>query len=143
MIKEATPSEVRSIVIFMKRFENETEFVKVDVDYTTNKYRGLVESGVATMFILEENGEMIGGLGCVVGEDLTRPRKIAVETYWLVDKDHRGGGIKLLIHFEKWAENKGYIPAMVHLTDSYPDKLHKLYIRRGYRLIENHYIKEV
>ena len=143
MIREALISDTNNIARFMKRFEKETDFVKVDVEHTRDKYINLMNKGVATLFILEDNdGKMIGGLGCVVGDDLHTPRKIAVETYWLVDKNHRGGGIRLLKHFELWAENKGYIPAMVHLTDSYPEELEHLYTRRGYKLIEKHYIKE-
>ena len=145
MVRVALAHEAHAVARFMKRFEKETEFVKVDVEYTGNKYEDLVNKGIATLFILEnENGEMVGGLGCIVGEDLHTPRKVAVETYWLVDRKYRNslGGIKLFKYFESWAESRGYIPAMVHLTDSYPEKLERLYLKRGYKLVEKHYIKE-
>ena len=143
MIREALPHEAHDVAKFMKKFEKVTDFVKVDVEYTGRKYENLVNIGKAVLFILEESGKMIGGLGCIIGDDLHFPRTMAIETYWFVDKEHRGRGLELLDYFETWAESKGYIPAIVHLADSYPERLEKLYLHRGYKLVEKHYIKEI
>lgn len=147
MIREALPHESYDYARFMKgRFAEATEFVKVDVEYTGAKYEAMMKEGKAFLFILEdESGEMIGGLGCVIGDDLHERRKFAIETSWLVDADHRkdGSGLKLLNHFESWAAKRGRIPVMIHLIDSYPKELEQLYIKKGYRLVEKHYIKEV
>lgn len=142
MIREAKPEEAIIVAEFMCRFEEVTKFVKVDYKHAGKKYKKFIESGTGKMFILEENGEMIGGLGCVIGEDLHFPRTLAIETYWFVDKSFRGKGVELLVYFENWAKSNNYIPAMVHLSDSYPDSLKKLYLARGYKLVEQHYIKE-
>lgn len=141
MIREARADEAYTVAKFMCKFEEATSFVKVDPVYAGKKYKKFIESGIGKMFILEEGGEMIGGLGCLVGEDLHFPRVLAVETYWFVAKEHRGKGLALLDHFETWAEENGYIPAMVHLSDSYPETLKELYLKRGYKLVEQHYIK--
>ena len=144
VIREALPEEAFTVTSFMKAFETVTTHVKVDPEYSGAKYKKMIEDGIAKMFILEENGKMIGGLGCVKGADLHFPRTIAVETYWYVDQNHSGEGIKLLKHFEDWAKNNNCdAVAMVHLVDSYPDSLERLYIRRGYELVEKHYIKGV
>ena len=144
-IREASLDEVRSVTEFMKNFEGATQFVKVDVDHAVNKYKGMISNGNGHMFILEDdNGKMIGGLGCVVGDDLHFPRKIAIETYWFVHPDNRGEGLSLLRYFEQWAKDNGCdAVAMIHLTDSMPETLDRLYTRRGYKMIERHYIKEV
>lgn len=144
-IREAKPEEAIIVSKFMKQFEAETAFVKVDPDHAGKLYEKMIRNGTGHMFILEtDEGEMVGGLGCVVGPDLHYPRVIAVETYWFVSPDYRGAGLMLLAFFEKWAkENNCDAVAMVHLLDSMPTKLKKLYERRGYVLIENHYLKEV
>lgn len=44
--------------------------------------------------------------------------------------------------YEAYAERLGcQKKAMVHMVDSYPDILEKLYLKRGYRLVEKHYVK--
>lgn len=144
IIYEATPDQAYGVAKFMKSFEAETSHVLVDPEYAGRKYAEMITNGNGHMFVMEENGEMIGGLGCVVGDDLHYPRKIAIETYWFMHPDHRGYGIKLLRHFEAWAKEHGCgYTAMVHLVDSMPDSLEALYARRGYTLIEKHYLKAV
>lgn len=143
-IYEASPEEAHIIAKLMKGFEEETAFVKVDVVYTGAKYESMVRRGNAHLFIMEDEGKMIGGLGCVVGPDLHTPRIIAVETYWYVHPDYRGMGRKLLDYFEQWAKDNGCnATAMICMTDSMSDSLEHLYFRRGYKLIEKHYLKEV
>lgn len=143
-ITEATLDQVESVASYMKDFEQATEFVKVDVKYTTKIYQKMIREKRAAMFILwSDEDEMIGGLGCIIGPDIHYPRTIAVETYWFVKPEHRGGGIKLLEHFENWGKGKCDYVAMIHLADSMPDSLEHLYLRRGYKLTEKHYMKEV
>ena len=143
-IYEAKPEEARGIAKFMKSFEDETVYVKVDSDYAGAKYEFMIRNGNAHMFVLEEDNKMVGGLGCVVGPDLHTPRIIAVETYWYVHPDYRGIGKKLLDYFEQWAKDAGYdATAMICLSDSMSDSLEHLYLHREYTLIEKHFIKEV
>jgi GNAT superfamily N-acetyltransferase len=143
MIREAKSDEAFKVAEFMQRFEEVTKFIKVDPVHAGKKYQQLIESGIGKMFILEdETGKMLGGLGCIIGEDLHYPRTVAVETYWFIAKEHRGRGLELLNHFEKWAEDNNYIPFMSCLADSYSEELEKLYLKRGYKLVEKQYAKE-
>ncbi len=129
---------------FMKRFEDESGFVKVDVDHTAKAYTELVSSGSAVLLIMEREGKMIGGLGYVVWPDLHDGETVAIETYWLVDKKCRGGGIRLFNEYEKSAKERGCKRiSMVHMVDSYPEILSKLYTRKGYALVEKCYTKEL
>lgn len=143
MIRVAkTKEDVYQVAAFMKQFEQATNFVDVDVEYTASRYWQMVESGIATMFILEQDSEMIGGLGAIKFPDLHDGRMTAVETYWFVSPEHRGKGLKLFDAFEIWGEESGCKKlAMIHLADSYPDILEKLYERRGYKLVEKHYVR--
>ena len=145
MIREAiTAEEIRAVAQFMTQFEQATTFVKVDVDHTSKTYESLIRSGAAVFFVMEEDGQMQGGLGAIKSPDLHDGKLIAVETFWFVSPQFRGKGTLLFNAFEKWAIGHGCQKlAMVHLSDSYPGILRKLYKRRGYKLAEEHYIKEV
>jgi len=145
LIKEATLDEVGDVVRLMKGMEKETAHVKVDIEYSIKKYKEMIASGVAHMIMLKnDNGKMVGGLGFVVGPDLHFPRVIAVETYWYVDPDNRGDGMLLLRYLEDWAKNNGCdAVAMIHLEDSSPESLKKVYQRRKYIKVESHYVKEI
>lgn len=144
-IYEAIVDDLKDIIPFTKAFERESEFVKVDIEHTINKYRELMECGIGHLFVLENSQKkIIGCLGCIKVEDIHTPRINAVETGWFVDPIYRGWGIGLLRYFEKWAERNGCNHVvMTHMVDSMPDSLEKLYLRRGYSLIEKNYAKEI
>jgi GNAT superfamily N-acetyltransferase len=146
VIREAKLSEVREVTTYMKKFEKCTKVIPVDIEHTIKKYTDLISRGVGHMFILEdEKGIMRGGLGCIVCEDFHFPRTIAVETYWYVEPEYSGHGKELVDFFEKWAKEtaKCQYTAMIHLADSHPERLQKFYEKNGYRLVEQHFVKEL
>jgi len=143
-IRIAKISDVRSIAEFMKQFETATRFIKVDVEHTTKEYERLVSFGIATLLIMEVKGKMVGGLGFIAIPDVHSGIMSSVETYWFVSPKYRGVGLLLFSAYEKEAIKQGCKRiAMVHLMDSYPEKLCKLYEKRGYEFVEKHYIKEI
>lgn len=143
-IYECKPEQSYEIASVMAEFGNRSEFVNVDVDYTAQKYATMISNGTATFLTLEVDGKIVGGLGCIKYPDLHDGVLTAVETVWFVHPDYRGYGMKLFDAYEQWAKNNGCKKiAMIHMVDSYPEILEKLYRRRGYRLMEKHYIKEI
>lgn len=144
MIKQAFGPDIRRVTEMARHFEEYTKHVLVDVDHATSMYEGLIGSGDGAMFYIEKEGVIVGGIGGIWGPDLHFPRLIAVETFWCVLPEHRGPGLKLVARFEEWAEEKKCdFVALVHLEDSYPDSLEKIYSRRGYSLVEKHFVKEI
>lgn len=140
----STISEIVAVAEFMTQFEKATSFVKVNVAHTSAAYERMISAGTAVFLVLEESGKMRGGLGAIKYPDLHDGRMTAVETFWFVAPEFRGQGIKLFDAFEAWSLKNGCEKlAMVHLADSYPDALKRLYLRRGYSLVEEHYVKEV
>ena len=60
------------------------------------------------------------------------------------DEKYRGKGLSLLLKLQKYAKSKGAKRLlMIHLENSMPDKLKKLYIRLGFKQIESIYMKEL
>ena len=144
-VVKATDSQMEAITRIAFGFEKETAYVKVDFDHAVASYRDFVASGIGGMLaLLDDTDTVIGGLGYVIAPDLHYPRTLAVETFWYVDPSSRGGGILLLNAFEALAvELNCDCVAMVHMVDSSPEQLEKLYARRGYEIVEKHYVKEL
>jgi GNAT superfamily N-acetyltransferase len=143
-IVRATEHDVYAVACAMKEFETCTDHVKVDVNYTTGRYVPMVKSGTCAIFMLKDGNKVCGAIGGIKAEELHCGEMIAVETFWFVSPAHRGQGLRLLELFEEWARvEKCEKVAMIHLQDSMPETLKKLYERRGYRLIESHYVREV
>jgi GNAT superfamily N-acetyltransferase len=147
MIREAGIDEVFYVASFMKRFEECTQFVKVDPKHSERVYKRLINEQRGAMLVMtDETGDinkMVGGLGCVKGEDLHFPRTLAIETFWYVAPEYRGQGMDLIKAFEQWAKNNNCDGcALIHLADSMEDILPKIYKRRGYSLVEQHFVKE-
>jgi len=125
-------------------FSNESEFVEVDPVYAAANYDRMSEGGYGGMLALVDDGVVLGGLGYVIAPDLHFPRKMAVETFWYIRPENRGGGLRLLHAFEKLAADlKCDAVAMIHMVDSHPEALEKLYIHRDYRMMEKHYVKQL
>jgi hypothetical protein len=95
------------------------------------------------IFLLENDGIIIGMLACVVTEYLFSNRRVTTDLAWFVDKDHRGGtkSIRLIKAYEDWARSVGaeYI-CMADITNM--QELGVLYKRLGYSLVESSYAKE-
>lgn len=142
-VYEAEVGEVRKVAEFMKQFERATQFVKVNVPHTIDRYTKMVTDGYATIFKLEEAGELIGGLGALVFPDLHSGAMTGVETFWFVTPEKRGKGLILLDAFEEWGWSQGCEQlALIHLLDSSPKALERVYRSRGYIPAETHYIKK-
>ncbi len=148
MIREWTVEEAivdRRVAEFMKAFEGATREIKVDVDYTFERYSQLMKAGVCRIFIAEtEDKTLQGAIGFLLSNDLHDDKKIAIETFWFVHPAYRGIGKELFNTFEAEGAKAGCKKlAMIHLADSYPESLERFYIKNGYRLLEKHYIKEI
>ena len=137
-------SDIELIVNVCQDFRDHSEFVNVDYEYTVNTYDNLLQSGTGAMFALTNDSEIIGGLACICFPDIHSGILMAVETFWVVHPDHRGGGKELFDAFEKWGAEKGAKKlAMIHLADSMPNALERFYARQGYKLQEKHFEKEI
>ena len=97
--------------------------------------------------IAEENEEIVGVAGGLVSPSIfDKSQLIGQETIWYVDKRYRGGviGFKLIKAFEEECKKRGaHLIAMVHLGNLYADILDRIYKHRGYKLMEQQYIKKI
>ncbi len=148
MIREWTIEDAllsNRLAKFMKVFEGVTKHIKVDVDYTHDKYIEMMKKGIARILVSEnEDKSFQGAIGFIISNDLHDGKKVAIETFWFALPQYKGVGGQLFRTFEEEAKKSGCKrTAMVHLVDSYPDSLEAYYKKNGYTMVEKHYIKEL
>jgi len=141
---KAKKEDIREITEMAKHFEGCTEHVPVDIEHSIRKYEELFDRGIGHMFGVKVRDIVVGGLGCIKAEDLHFPRTMMIETFWFVLPEYRGIGAKLLDMFDDLAmEERCDGKALIHLSDSFPEILETLYVQRGYKLVEKHYVKMI
>ncbi len=107
-------------------------------------WKELIRSKKGKIFALESDRKIIGALGFLISPALEDGALCCSEAFWYVDEKHRGAGLKLLNKFETYAKSIGCKRiAMIHLENSMPDKLKRLYTRKKYKHIESIYLKEL
>lgn len=111
-------------------------------DVFTAFWTRFIESNVGEIFVIEERGHFLGTLGALYANDPNDGALVANEFFWYVTKEARKNGLRLLDAYEESARARGAKRmSMVHLSNLAPDTLKKLYLRRGYRELETHYMK--
>lgn len=87
------------------------------------------------------DGEAQGVLLAMAFQHRFGPVWLACETVWWIDPAHRGrSAIAMLDAYEAWAKAKGCAFAGMAGMGEDPD-VAKLYLRRGYRAAEKHFLK--
>lgn len=147
MIRELTVEDLSNpeIARRAREFYVEAKFPGVfNEEVFTSNWTYFIENNVGALFALVKDGQIVGAIGGVIFPDTTSGDLRASEMFWFVGKEHRGGGIALMDAFESWAKERGARQiTMAFLQDSMPDVVKGIYERRGYRLFEAHYLKEV
>lgn len=112
----------------------------------TEAWKVLLDYDIATVFYEEENSVVTGILGGTFSKDMFSGRSVASELFWYVAPHKRGGSlaIRLLKAFEDEAvTRKCERIVMVTLEALSPESVSKIFIRRGYSLLEHSYAKEI
>lgn len=88
-----------------------------------------------------------GFIICSITPSFLSPNKIQCsEIAWFVEKEHRGGStaIKLMKKYERLAkDNSSDFITMVALEALNPERTGNIYKKLGYKLLEQHYRKEL
>jgi len=95
----------------------------------------LVDAGAVSVMYVEVGGEPVGVVGAMESPDLFTQQTVLSELFWFVRPDARGTPVAriLLDAFEALGEALGArqmrLMALEHL---FPDRVGKIYARRGY-----------
>lgn len=114
-----------------------------DCAYAARLYVAHLGQANACCLVHDVAGVAQGLLLAVAAEHPFGPVRLARETVWWIDPAHRGrAAIAMLDAYEAWAATRGCgFAGMAGMGDD-PD-VAKLYLRRGYRVAERHFLKAV
>lgn len=126
--RQATPEDADTVTQLMQELSLELPISHVDNDVIKTSCDNLITLPNVKAYLAEKDGEVIGGMGFILGNELWSRRIIAYEAFWYMRPEHRGGtGIKLLKYVEK------HIDSDIIDLGIYNPRLRKLLIRMGYR----------
>jgi GNAT superfamily N-acetyltransferase len=143
MIKEITTDNIFILSGLARQFATLAD-VNLNTELWIDNWEKLIETGIGTIFFEEKEGMPIGMIGGVTHPDINSGEMTATEFFWYVDPNYKGSGLKLLKKFEEWAKDKDCVNiVMVHLENNMPEKLKRIYLKKGFCHIESHYSKRL
>lgn len=142
IIRKATAEDLPAVLELLKEFQEES-LKEYGANINAELLRESCENYVATTFIAEQDGKVIGVLAGTVKKVPTFSKPIYHEEVWYVTKAHRlRAGIHLLKTLEEWCEVNGIgAIIMVHMYNSKADELDTFYRKSGYSPFEVDYVK--
>lgn len=145
-IKFVEADKLDSITPLAKQFWQEGKLIgNYDESSFVANWANLINQNVGRIIGAYRNNKLIGILGFVASKDPNDNVLVSQEMFWFVDPQYRKGeGLLLLNAYEKIATDIGVKRiGMVHLNEIHSEKLAKLYTKRGYKITETHYMKEI
>lgn len=150
MLKIAGFEDIEDIKRMSNRFYSASPYGGLEIDQEK------VEA-VITDFLDSDKTEKVIILSCsdrprgmiagIAQEFLFNRKRIALEAIWWMDPEYRNGreAIKLVEAYEYWAKNvaKTDLIQLSLLTTEQAPQIEKFYSRRGYRLSEKSFYKEL
>lgn len=104
----------------------------------------VIQTGVIICYIV--NGQVVGMIGGITTLTTMSLEKIGAELLWFIHPDYRKSRepLKLITAFEYWCWSKGCAAVTLSnmVNDSY-ERVGKVYERKGYRLVEQSYMKSL
>lgn len=102
-----------------------------------------LDSGICVLIIAEEEDRIVGMTAAVFFQlYMNKSTVMSQELFWWVHPDHRGGaGREMLDRLEYESAQRADCLVMISLHNVQPERVGKLYERRGYKPVEHHYMK--
>lgn len=148
MIRKAELKDIDSIKNLAKEFYEEglKEYgLSLDLETLDETIKKFITDHIA--LVAQRNGEIVGAIGGMLTPSIfNKNQLIGQEVIWYLSKNQRKGliGNNLINAFEDDCKRKGAdFVAMMNIGNLYTAILDRFYKIKGYRLLENQYIKGV
>ncbi len=147
-IRKATREDLFDLAVLGKQFVREAKQNGYKLTFNQEKFTtsflSVVDNSDYLYLVYEIEGEAVGFFLGAVFQPLFSNDLLAVEMFWWVEKEHRGGrnSLKLLSTFEDWSREKGASEVSVSDLQGVKD-LDKLYKKLGYTKSEVTYKKDL
>lgn len=151
MIRLATLSDIPVLISIGALFHSQTvlaDLLPYDGESVRHLLATSIESDACVVLVLEEKGEVIGGIcGSVVPVYWNQRLLVGQQFAWFVRNTRRRGlaAVGLLDAFERWAvDEKGAVAVFSGAkNDENAQAMGKLLSRKGYINLESMYLKTV
>lgn len=146
MIEELTHENVTDMLQIGQAFTTECNYPPFNLEAFSKFWRMVIDAELGKILAVRENGKLVAALGMAITHDPNSGMLMALEQFWYVMPTHRKTrvGLDLFAAFEKEGERCGAKRlVMVHLANLTPESLQKFYERKGYRLVEQTFWKEL
>jgi len=144
LIREVEISELLKLSTLGNYFKSFSAHINYSTDVFISNWTNLIEKNIGVIFVYEKDNNMLGMIGGIKYPDINTGILVAMETFWIVLPEASGRGVALLNKFESWARNEGCKKIiMVRLLSSMPEYVGDIYRKKGYKPIEEHFIKEL
>lgn len=106
-------------------------------------WKRLLNSNVAALWVTVHEGKITGSLGGLLFPDPNDGELVAQEMFWYVSEQSRKSldGVRLMLNFESWAKVMGAKRIIMAALVNSDFKIGELYLAKGYKPVETHYIK--
>lgn len=148
-IRDATQEDVLDTVLAVKQFCKEIPhpaWTKFNSNKVNSLVTQLVESENGFVKVVEKEGEIVGALIAVVSELPINDLTFSQELMFWIDPEHRKGrtAIKLIDMYVDWSEKRGCnFTRLSELDNILEKKAGSLFERKGFKLTETAYVKEI
>ncbi|NOS67897.1 MAG: hypothetical protein HOO67_06090 [Candidatus Peribacteraceae bacterium] len=146
MIEELTLETLADMEPIGKAFTTEANYPLFNMEAFTNFWSAVIGAKLGKIFAVREDGKLVAALGMATTLDPNSGILMALEQFWYVMPTHRKTrvGLDLFRAFGDEGERVGAKRlVMVHLANLTPESLHTFYERKGYRLVEQTFWKEI
>lgn len=146
MLRRATEDDILDLLFLARSFVKVFPVtIKFDKEKLEDSINSILKGNNGVIFVWEDEKEgVVGFLIGVMTSPIFSKVSMAIELAWYMDEEHRDAskGLKMLGAFESWAKEQG--AAFVSMGDIQPvQDLTKLYERKGFKLMEKTFVKEV
>lgn len=143
----ATQYDIPDVLNLINKFQEESSYntLPFSRDIAFENLIKIIESPDGLVLLLKKDGKTIGMLIAMAVTMMFSDTKISSELAWYIEPEHRSSkdGFILLEAYEYWSKKVGCkLCQMVCLESLAPEKLSKLYERKGYKRFEMAFVKE-
>ena len=147
-LRLATLNDVPALLELGKDLYKDSPFASMKFDFS--KVKEQLEAAIMMpdqwlVLVSHDEGKPVGCLVAYVFHPLYSKDKIACEVLWHLLPEYRKGrrGVDMMTAFEYWAKLLGCTVCQYGWMSSSPPRMEELYLKRGLKMVEKVYFKEL
>lgn len=146
-IRIATADDIPRIIEMGRKFWAQTDYIAVEYDPGSIEHWSMLMIDQGLLLVAEADSRVVGSVGALAAPLLGNVKYlVASELFWWIEPEYRtvGLGAALLMGIEGAARAAGVkFFSMLALNAVDPERAAKIYLERGYKLVEWSFMKDL